>query len=172
MLDMRSPLGSQARFERAGLVIYEDADFTLLQLAGAENVLKKAIGKLPAQVGIALHRKDSIMFRIGPKQVWVLGDAPIAAAAGLYKTPLSSGRVRLVLEGPRARDVLSSCAILDFHPDSFKPGTFAMTGIHHTPVTIHCVGENTFHIYALRTFAQNTWEWLCDAAEGLVVADA
>jgi sarcosine oxidase gamma subunit len=34
-------------------------------------------------------------------------------------------------------------------------------------VTIHCIGENSFHIYALRTFALNVWEWLCDVAEGL-----
>ncbi len=39
-----------------------------------------------------------------------------------------------------------------------------MTGIHHTPVLIHCTGENSFHIYALRTFALSLWEWLVDAA--------
>jgi sarcosine oxidase gamma subunit len=34
-------------------------------------------------------------------------------------------------------------------------------------VTIHCIADNSFHIYALRTFALNVWEWLCDIAEGL-----
>jgi methylglutamate dehydrogenase subunit D len=57
--------------------------------------------------------------------------------------------------------------LIDFDAAHFKPGHFVMTGIHHTPVTIHCVSENSFHIYALRTFARNVWEWLCDVAEGL-----
>jgi methylglutamate dehydrogenase subunit D len=53
-------------------------------------------------------------------------------------------------------------------PAHFKPGQFVMTGFHHTPVTIHCIGDNSFHIYALRSFALTVWEWLCDAAEGVV----
>jgi sarcosine oxidase gamma subunit len=31
-------------------------------------------------------------------------------------------------------------------------------------VLVHCVGENRFEIYALRTFAVSVYEWLADAA--------
>jgi len=41
---------------------------------------------------------------------------------------------------------------------------FAMTGIHHTPVLVHCVSDNRFEIYALRTFALSVHDWLTDAA--------
>jgi sarcosine oxidase gamma subunit len=34
-------------------------------------------------------------------------------------------------------------------------------------VLIHCTSDDTFHVYALRTFALGVWEWLVDAAEGL-----
>jgi methylglutamate dehydrogenase subunit D len=166
MLEARSPLGLNARFEPAGIVLSEAPNFTLTQVAGEDKVLKKVLGKIPALVGTALHHANRTLFRIGPKQIWVLGEA-LPEAAGLYITPLSSGRTRIALEGLRARDVLSSCALFDFTPSHFKSGHFVMTGIHHTPVTIHCIGENEFHIYVLRSFARNVWEWLTDIAEGL-----
>jgi methylglutamate dehydrogenase subunit D len=165
MLEARSPLGVAARFERAGVVLFESSGYELTQVAGEEKVLKNAFGKLPPKPGTVLDREGRTFLRIGPKQIWILGET-VAPADGLYVTPLSSGRTRITLEGQRSRDVLSSCALIDFSPKQFKPGQFVMTGIHHTPVTIHCTGENSFHIYALRTFALNVWEWLCDVAEG------
>jgi methylglutamate dehydrogenase subunit D len=42
-----------------------------------------------------------------------------------------------------------------------------MTGMHHVPVLIHCVGKNKFHIYVMRTFALSIWDWLVEAAAGL-----
>jgi methylglutamate dehydrogenase subunit D len=166
MLDVRSPLVDAQRFDRNGVVLSEAAGFVLTQVAGDEKALKKALGKVPTKAGVVVESDDRQLFRIGPKQMWVVGDAP-QAADGFYVTPLSSSRCRLLLEGVNARRVLAACALIDFHPDEFKPGKFEMTGIHHTPVTIHCIGENSFHIYALRTFALNVWEWLCDVAEGL-----
>jgi methylglutamate dehydrogenase subunit D len=164
MLEAQSPLGPSAHFDREGVTLSEASDFTLTQVAGEDKVLKKALGKLAAKVGTVLEHDGRTLFRIGPKQHWVLGEA-VAASEGVYVTPLSSGRIRIVLEGARAREVLARCALIDFDATQFKPGQFVLTGIHHTPVTIHCIGDNSFHIYALRTFALNVWEWLCDAAE-------
>jgi methylglutamate dehydrogenase subunit D len=166
MLDARSPLGTDAKFERGGVTLTEADDFTLTQVSGEDKVLKKSLGKLPVKVGTVVEHEGRSLFRIGAKQFWILGDAPVAGE-GIYITPLSSGRTRILLEGPRACDLLAACALIDFNPREFKPGYFVMTGIHHTPVTIHCIGESSFHIYALRSFALNVWEWLCDIAEGL-----
>jgi methylglutamate dehydrogenase subunit D len=166
MLDARSAIGTDIRFERDGVALSEAGGFTLTQIAGDDKVLKKTLGKLPAKVGSIVEHEAHSIFRIGAKQFWVLGEG-LSASEGIYVTPLSSGRTRILLEGPRARDVLVACALIDFSAKEFKPGHFVMTGIHHTPVTIHCITENSFHIYALRTFALNVWEWLCDTAEGL-----
>ena len=166
MLDARSPLGIDVRFERDGVSLSEASAFVLTQVTGADKVLKKALGKLPAKVGSVVEQEARSIFRIGAKQVWVLGET-LAASEGIFVTPLSSGRTRILLEGPRAREVLAACALIDFSVKEFKPGHFVMTGIHHTPVTIHCIADNSFHIYTLRTFALNVWEWLCDTAEGL-----
>jgi methylglutamate dehydrogenase subunit D len=164
MLEAQSPLGPSARFERDGIKLSEASGFTLTQVAGEDKVLKKALGKLPAKIGLALEQNGSTVFRVGAKQYWIFGEA-VAASDGVYVTPLSSGRTRILLEGARAREVLARCALIDFGATQFKPGQFVLTGIHHTPATIHCIGDNSFHIYALRTFALNVWEWLCDAAE-------
>jgi methylglutamate dehydrogenase subunit D len=165
MLDARSPLGVLPRFERGGVVLTEAPDFTLTQIAGDEKVLKKVLGKLPAKIGPVVQTQSQSIFRVGAKQFWVLGEAPVVSE-NVYITPLSSGRTRIQLEGARSRNVLSACALIDFDASQFKLGQYVLTGIHHTPVTIHCIAENTFHIYALRTFALNVWEWLCDIAEG------
>jgi methylglutamate dehydrogenase subunit D len=166
MLDMHTPLGVDVRLERNGVKLSEAAGFSLTQIGGDDKVVKKTFGKLPAKIGTVIEHESRSVFRIGSKQFWILGEMP-AASDGVYITPLSSGRTRILLEGSRAREVLAACALIDFSPREFKPAHFVMTGIHHTPVTIHCIGENTFHIYALRTFSLNVWEWLCDVAEGL-----
>ena len=80
-------------------------------------------------------------------------------------TPLSHSRVRIALEGAPAREVLSKLMPLDFHPQTFAPGTFALTGIHHTPVPVHCTGEDAASTsMRMRTFALNVWEAITDAA--------
>jgi heterotetrameric sarcosine oxidase gamma subunit len=166
MLEARSPLGPKAHFERNGVVLSESPDFTLTQVAGEDKVLKRALGKLPAKVGAVSETSGRSIMRVGAKQFWLLGEAP-TPGDGIYITPLSSARTRIVLEGENAHAVLARCALIDFDKTQFKIGHFVMTGIHHTPVTIQCISQNIFHIYALRTFAQNVWEWLCDVAEGL-----
>ncbi len=166
MLEARSPLGVAARFERPGVVLEEAADFTLTQVAGETGTLRKLLGKIPGKVGVAQEHDGRTIFKTGVKQLWIVGEAP-AAADGVFVTPLSSSRTRIALSGGRARDVLAASVSIDFHEKHFKPGQFVMTGIHHTPVLIHSVGEQSFHIYAMRTFALAVWEWLSDAAEGL-----
>jgi methylglutamate dehydrogenase subunit D len=167
MFEARSPIGAAARIEQAGVVLEEAAGFVLTQVAGETAALKKMLGKIPAKVGSVAEHDGQVIFKVGTKQLWIVGEAP-GAADGVYVTPLSSSRTRIALSGERARDVLAASAAIDFHEKHFRPGQFAMTGIHHTPVLIHCVGQHSFHIYAMRTFALAVWEWLSDAAEGLV----
>ena len=166
MLDVRSPLVDGSGFTVQGICLREDAGFTLTQVAGTEKGIKKLLGKVPAKVGSVAQNNDLQILRVGPKQYWVLGDAP-SSKSGVYTTPLSSGRSRFALSGEMARAVLSSCMAIDFHSAQFKPGQFVMSGIHHTPVLVHCIEKDAFYIYVLRTFAQAVWEWLVDVAEGL-----
>jgi methylglutamate dehydrogenase subunit D len=163
MLERKSALAAAASYEAEGIRIAEVQDFTLTQVAGQETALKTAFPKLPERVGAIAEHAGRTMLRIGPKQLWIIGTAPEASEA-VYLTPLSSSRTLIAIEGPTARQLLANCAAIDFHPRAFTSGTFAMTGIHHMPVVIHCTGADSFHVYALRTFAQHLWETLVDAA--------
>jgi methylglutamate dehydrogenase subunit D len=162
MLDRRSPLETATPFKSATLRIIEVQDIAITQIAGAEKNVKKVLGRVPSKVGVAMVLGKQTVFKVSPTQYWLLG-GEVSPAGGCYFTPLSSGRTVIAVEGEPARDLLAKCVPLDFHSSEFKPGHFAMTGIHHTPVLINCVAENRFELYVLRTFALNIWEWLCDA---------
>ena len=158
MLKRSSALASGKPFVSALLTISEAPEFTLTQYAGTEKDLKKALGKLPAKIGIF---QDGL-FRISPTQIWSLNE-PIAAP-NCFVTPLSSSRTRIEISGSPAREVLAKCAAIDFHKNEFKTGSFAQTGIHHVPVLIHCVAGEIFHLYVMRTFALSIWDHVTDAA--------
>lgn len=158
MLKASSALASAKPYVSSQLTIAEAPDFALTQYAGADKDLKKALGKLPAHVGVA----QGNFMRISPTQIWSLNE-PIAAA-NCFVTPLSSSRTRISVEGDEARSVLAKLSAIDFGPKQFTTAMFVSTSIHHTPVHIHCVAKSTFHIYALRTFALSVWDAVTDAA--------
>lgn len=158
MLKVSSALASAKPYSSTLLTIVESPDFTLTQYAGTEKDLKKALGKLPAQVGVV---QDNLL-RVSPTQIWSLKEPQ--SASNCFVLALSSSRTRIEISGAPVRDVLAKCAAIDFHKSEFKPNTFAQTGIHHVPVLIQCVAGEIFHIYVLRTFALSIWDYLTDAA--------
>lgn len=172
MLDRRSALASAKPYTSPQLTIAERSGFTLTQVAGLDDgfeaKLAHAVGSLPAKIQRAQVNGDRVIFRIGPSQFWLIepeqGTTPASLDGVGAVTPLSSSRVRIGLDGAPAREVLSRLIPVDLHPSVFVPGTVALTGIHHTPVTVHCTGEQSFDIYAMRSFARDVWEAVTDAA--------
>ena len=168
MLDRRSALASARPYASPVLQIGEARGFSLLQVAGPAKAISPITGKLPGKVGVVTQNDGRILMRTGQNQFWVIGPENDDIAKKLdrvaFLTPLSHSRTRIFIEGASARDVLAKSIPLDFHPTVFKPGIFAMTGIHHTPVLVHCTTETRFEIYALRTFALSVYDWLTDAA--------
>ena len=172
MLERRSALASARPYASAKLAIAERPGFTLCQVAGLtpdfEAKLSSLIGPLPETASRAQVNGDHAIFRIGPAQFWIVGpekdDLPARLEGLCAVTPLSHSRVRIALSGAPARAVLAKLIPVDVHAQVFTPGRVALTGIHHTPVTLHCTGEQSFDIYAMRTFALNLWEVITDAA--------
>ena len=172
MLERRSALASATPYVSAVLTIAERPGFTLTQVAGRggdfEARLAAATGPLPPKVGHAQVNGERVIFRIGPAQFWIVepavGAVPAVLAGVGAVTPLSHSRVRIALQGAPAREVLARLMPVDFHPTVFTTGSVALTGIHHTPATVHCTGKDAFDIYVMRTFALNIWEVITDAA--------
>jgi len=142
----------------------EAPGFTLIQYAGSDRTLARELGVEP-KFGKVEKSEGRTFIRVAPHQVWVLGKQ--IEARQCLATPLSSGRTRFALEGEKARALLAACAAVDFSRAAFGTGSYVMTGIHHTPVLIHCTGPESFHIYAMRSFALSVWETLVDAVQGL-----
>jgi sarcosine oxidase subunit gamma len=172
MLEHRSALAAARPYTSSVLKIAELPGFTLTQVAGLapdfEARLGAVFGDLPSTVGKTVEAGGHTLMRIGPVQFWIIGAGNDDAATRLQGvgavTPLSHSRSRIVIEGAPVRDVLAKGIPLDFHASAFIPGMFAMTGLHHTPVLVHCVSPDRFELYVLRTFAMSVWEWLADAA--------
>ena len=137
---------------------------SLIQAAGFPSTLQ--IGSHSVVPG------ERTIFRTCPQQFWIVGPEDglfgrLSEAIGPdfgTVTSLSHSRTRIFIEGDCAADILKKGVALDFHPQIFKPGQAALTGLHHTPVLIHRIREDRFEIYAMRTFALSVWEWLTDAA--------
>jgi sarcosine oxidase subunit gamma len=172
MLEVKSPLARVKPYQSDALKIFEAPDFSLTQAAGFDKRFEKAVtpiaGKLPSKIGVTLESEGRTIFRNGPLQFWFIGPESDDLATKLgplcIVTPLNHSRTRVTLEGPPARDVLAKGIARDFHEDAFTPGMFAMTGLHHTPVLVHCVSQDRFNLYVMRTFAVTLWDWLTDAA--------
>lgn len=140
--------------------------------AAMTMALEATFGELPTRVGRAAERSGRRYMLVGPGQYLVLGLEDDGLGTALYGAvepevgalvDLSQARTRLYLEGLPAPEVLCRGAALDFHDEAFPVGNFAQTGIHHTPVLVHRSGELVWELHALRTFAQDLWEWLADA---------
>lgn len=178
MLERVSALASARPYVSSVLTIAERPGFTLTQVAGLgadfEARLSVAVGPLPGQVSQAQVNGERAIFRIGPAQFWIVEPAAGTTPARLdgvgAVTPLTSSRVRIAISGAPAREVMAMLAPVDFHPTVFSPGTVAFTGIHHTPVTIHCTAEDAFDLYVMRTFARDVYDAITDA--GLRFADS
>ena len=178
MLERISALASAKPYVSSVLTIAERPGFTLTQVAGLdggfEGKLSAVVGALPKAVSQAQANGDRTLFRIGPAQFWIVGPQTDDVAARLQGqcavTPLTSSRVRIAIAGAPAREVMAMLAPVDFNASVFTPGTVALTGIHHTPVTIHCTGDSAFDVYVMRTFARDVWDAITDA--GLRFADS
>jgi methylglutamate dehydrogenase subunit D len=172
MLERRSALAEARAFKSDVLVIGEARGFTLTQIAGGnasvETKLAAILGPLPTKVGMTVNSDGRTIMRVGPFQFWIIAsevDDPAHALRDVgVVTPLSHSRTRIFIDGVPSRDVLAKGIPLDLHPAVFTPGMFAMTGLHHTPVLVHCVSDNRRDLYCMRTFAMSMWDWLTDAA--------
>jgi sarcosine oxidase subunit gamma len=171
MLERRSALATAHPFAWAALTLGEVRNFTLTQVAGFggfETDVAAIAGTLPQANDQVAESNGRTIFRTGPHTFWFVGpendDLATKLAGKAIITPLSSSRTRISIEGRAARDVLRKGIPIDLHESIFTPGKFAQTGVHHTPVLLHCTAEHRFELYAMRTFAMNVWEWLEDAA--------
>jgi sarcosine oxidase subunit gamma len=142
--------------------------------AELEQAVRPSIGgALPADVGHATSIGSRLLLRTGPEHFWIITrdgedivpalQSAVAPAIGSV-TALSHSRTCISIEGSHSRAVLATGIALDLHPEVFPLNSFALTGLHHTPIMVLRSGATRFELYVSRSFAVWTWEWLTDAA--------
>lgn len=138
----------------------------------AQNVLGQPLPIEPNIVTDAEHR----VYWLGPDE-WLIVSAAFDAPriAGRLVTELSNlpvavndisgGQVTLRLSGSSVVDVLSKGCTLDFHPNVFRPGDCAQSGLAKAAVLIGCVDRATVELIVRRSFSEYVSTWLQRAAQ-------
>jgi methylglutamate dehydrogenase subunit D len=159
--------------ERRGWSLVQIAAFAG-NLPELERAATSVLGASPpSRIGEAASAAGRQLWKVGPSQFWIVSAASDDPAAALAKaidpaigalTVLSHSRSCITVEGEGVRALLAKGIPLDFHPEAFRVGQFAQTGLHHTPILVLRQSEDRYEIFALRSFALSLWEWLADAA--------
>lgn len=77
----------------------------------------------------------------------------------------SDARIALDLGGPRVRDVLAKGLPIDLHPDSFRSGDVALTGVAHIGVHLRQISDApSYRLAVVRSFFGSFWHWLASSA--------
>jgi sarcosine oxidase subunit gamma len=77
---------------------------------------------------------------------------------------LSAARSVFIISGPWSREVLAKHLSLDLSRSSFATDHFAQSVIAGVPILVHSESDDTFQIFAYRSFALHLREVLADAA--------
>lgn len=162
-----------------GAVLEEQRPAAIAQINGAppESRLASALDYLALDSTIEPRRacsgKGGTLLWNGPGQ-WLAVSTTTPAAgfimelrgalepSGATVTDLSHARTIIRIAGPKARDVILKGCPMDI--ESFEVNDCASSLLGHFNVQIHCLGDQSFDIYAFRSFGLAVWEWLVDAA--------
>jgi sarcosine oxidase subunit gamma len=131
---------------------------------------------LPAEANRFTASGDRACLWLGPNEWLILGpdgkQADLAtdlraalAAQHAAVTDVSEARTTILLQGPRARDLLQKGTPLDLHPRVFQPGQCAQSHIAGANITLRQLDSvPTYEIMVLNSFAEHLWLWLESAA--------
>ena len=87
----------------------------------------------------------------------------IASGVGSV-TNLSHARCRIHLEGPKCVDTLSKLFPIDLRDPAFPQQEIRLSGHHHVPSLLHCLGAQSFNVYVFSTYAFDQLATVLDAA--------
>lgn len=150
------------RAETAALSLLSDAPVILVCApvasdAAVRRIARRGDGTLrpvqPGQavsVGAAGERADELAARLGTTTAISLCD-------------LSDARVRLMLSGPLAREIIASQSGVDVDPAAFRRGASAATLFGHVPVQLTVLESDVFEILVFSTYARHLAESLSRA---------
>jgi sarcosine oxidase subunit gamma len=115
---------------------------------------------------------DLRLLWLGPDEWLLIGPAGreavsmpalVAALSGQFAMAVdqSDMRTTISLAGPAARDLINCGCGLDLHPERFKPGHCAQTGLARANVILEQIDEAPrFDLHVAISYADYLWRWL------------
>ena len=132
---------------------------------------------LPQQANQFVEEDRKQVFWLGPNE-WLLvaqdtqspqltGDLrKIFTGQHATVTDLSGAAVVLQLQGTHAAEILSKGCTLDLHPDHFKGGDCAQTGLAKANMLLACRSAGkAYTLVVRRTYAEYLLQWLLHSAQ-------
>jgi len=141
------------------------------------NAVKTATGlDISVEANRFTAAGDRACLWLGPNEWLILGAdgqgaeqirALRAALAGQHAAVIdvSESRTTILVQGPRARDLLQKGIPLDLHPREFRAGHCAQSHIAGANITLRQIDDApTYEVLVLNSFAEHLWLWLESAA--------
>ncbi|MDP2733430.1 MAG: glycine cleavage T C-terminal barrel domain-containing protein, partial [Hoeflea sp.] len=159
-----TPAGAGAVDWLDGLTVNASGKAVLTLLPGAPVCLVAGPVNKDAAVRKSARLGDAVMRSVQPGQALAVGRAGESFAElaerlktlkGLSLCDLSDARVRFLLSGPAADEIIATQSGIDLHPSVFKPGDSAPTLFGHVPVQLTRLGPDSFEIMAFSTYARD-----------------
>jgi sarcosine oxidase subunit gamma len=149
---------------------FEQAALTIMQRLGFENL---------GDYQIAQGDATKAAFHIAPETV-LLSFGSFGSCGGwegaavdvdqdhLVMLDLSHAKVRIAIDGSKAKDLLARVLPIDLHDEVFKEGHFAQTGFNSISVLLHRLQDRKktpmYDLYVPYTLAASIWHTLTSNA--------
>jgi sarcosine oxidase subunit gamma len=142
----------------------------------ARAVVSTAGLEFPTQANRFTVAGDRACLWLGPDEWLILGpgggESELTAAlrgamAGLHAAvaDVSEARTTILVQGPRARDLLQKGMPIDLHPRAFGPGHCAQTHLAGANVILRQTDDRpSYELLILNSFAEHLWLWLLRAS--------
>jgi sarcosine oxidase, subunit gamma len=141
------------------------------------DAVKTASGlDIPKEANRFTASGDDACLWLGPNEWLIVGpsDSASASTAELRKalagqhaavTDVSEARTAILLQCPRARDLLQKGMPIDLHSREFQPGHCTQTHIAGANIILRQLDDQpTYDVFVLNSFAEHLWLWLESAA--------
>ena len=106
---------------------------------------------------------DEWLVATGAAVIPALVDGLRQSLSGMHAAvnDVSGGNITYRVAGAAARDLFAKGCTLDFHPDVFRLGACAQSGLGKAPVLIGLIDDTpTFDVIVRRSFADYLHKWL------------
>lgn len=121
---------------------------------GREAAVARTLGAAFPSPGRVERIGEARLAWVGPGRALLIGrPPPDGLAADAAVVDQSDAQAVLLLEGPRARDVLARLVPLDLRDAAFPEGATARTLANHMAVTLSRVGPDGYEVMGMRSMA-------------------